>query len=414
MARNFVWYSVGSTIYMGGMWIITYLVMIISGPTSTGILGLAIASTNVFFTVSVWGMRAYQVSDLHGKFSDSTYITSRILTCVVSMLACIIFVFFKGFTFEEGICILLYMVFKISEAFVDVYNGIAQRHWRLDIIGKSNIARAVLTVSSFCLMLYFTKSLALAIIAMIVCSYLFILSYDILQTVKIAQIKNKFDVRSTFPLLVTCAPLIVCAFLYSFNVMFTRLLLKDAYGTDIFGYYSAIASPVLVIHLLASFIYSPLIPLFSKSHTERNTKAFARLLIKTILIISALSVVAIVGCYFFGDWGLSILYSSKPGVLDYSYLLVPTVLTVICTVFIWLLNNVMTAIRQIKFLFFSTIVGSVVCVAISGNCIDVYGVNGINVSLIILQMVQILLLISYLIWYVLKGLAEGKSVESAK
>jgi O-antigen/teichoic acid export membrane protein len=165
--------------------------------------------------------------------------------------------------------------------------------------------------------------------------------------------------------------------------------------------------------LLASFIYAPLIPLFSKSHTEKNTRAFARLLAKTILIILALSVVAVVGCYLFGDWGLSILFSSKKGVLEYAYLLIPTVLTVICTAYIWLLNGVVTAIRQIKFLLFSAIVGSVICVAISKFCIDAYGVNGINISTIIVQMVQIILLLGYLIRYIFKGRA-GHTVNEIK
>jgi len=131
--------------------------------------------------------------------------------------------------------------------------------------------------------------------------------------------------------------------------------------------------------------------------------------VKTILILLVLSGAAIVGCYYLGNWGLTLLYSSKPKVLDYSYLLIPTVITVICTAFLWLLNNVITAIRQIKFLFFSAIAGSILCVAISKLCIDVYGINGINISMIIVQAVQIILLLTYLAWYIVKGLSAGKS-----
>lgn len=227
---------------------------------------------------------------------------------------------------------------------------------------------------------------------MMLCSYAVIFSYDIVQTIKIAKVKIKPVFHGIDKLLIACAPLIVCAFLYSFNVLVPRLIVEDTYGKAIFGCYSSIAAPVLIIQLLASFIYAPLIPLFSKNHTYNNTRAFAGLLTKTILIILGLSGIAVLGSYFFGDWGLSLLYSSKPMVLEYSYLLVPTVFTVICTAFVWLLNNVITAIRQIKFLFFSAIVGSIVCVAISKICIDAFGVNRINVSMIIVQGVQIILM----------------------
>lgn len=409
-----MWYSVGSTIYMAGMWLITVLVMRISGPDANGLFTAAMTASNMFYTISVWGMRAYQVSDLQGKFSDNTYIMSRFLTCAVSLLACTVFVFANNdFTFIDRLCTLLYMVFKLSEAFVDVYNGIVQKHWRMDIIGKSYIARAVLTVASFGVVLKFTDNLLLAISAMIICSYAVIFAYDIVQTVKIAKVKIKLDFHGVDKLLIACAPLIVCAFLYTFNLAVPRLIVKSAYGDAMLGYYGAIAAPVLIIQLLASFIYNPLIPLFSKSHTENNPKAFAGLLSKTILIILALSAAAAIGCYFLGDWGLALIYGSKSLALDYSYLLIPTLFTAVCTAFIWLLNNAITAIRQIKFLFFSAIVGSIVCVAISNICINVYGVNGINVSMIIVQLVQIILLLGYLIRYIIKGLAAGKKKEIA-
>jgi len=398
-----MWYSVGSTIYMAGMWVITILVMIISGPDDSGIFSLAMSSTTVFSTISLWGMRNYQISDLSGKYPDNSYIMSRLFTCIVSIAACGVFVVINGFTSELSWCILLYMIFKISEAIADVYNGIVQKHWRMDIIGKSYIARAVLTVAAFSLTLKFTGSLMLAIVSMIVSSYAVILSYDIVQAVRIAHVRIKFDFHGIDKLLIQCAPLIVCAFLYTFNALLPRLFLKNAYGEAVLGYYAAIAAPALIIQLLASFIYAPLIPLFSKSHTDKDTHAFSRLLVKTLLALLGISAVSVIGGYVLGDWGLSILFSTRKDALDYAYLLVPTIITAIGIAYIWLLNGVITAIRQIKALFFSAIVGSVVCIAISGYLVDTYGANGVNISMIIVQLVQIILMLFFVVRYIRKG-----------
>ena len=409
-----MWYSVGSTIYMAGMWVISFLVVKISGYDANGVFTVVMSTTAMFYTIAAWGMRPYQVSDLQGKFSDNTYIISRFLTCAVSLLACAVYVFAnQDLSFIDRVITLVYMVFKLSEAFVDVYNGIVQKHWRMDIIGKSYIARAVLTVVSFGVVLKLSDSLLLAVSAMIICSFAVIVAYDIVQTVKIAKVKIKLDFHGIDKLLIACAPLIVCAFLYTFNLNYPRLIMKSVYedADPMLGYYGAIAAPVLIIQLLASFIYAPLIPLFSKSHTENNPKAFAGLLSKAILIILALSAAAAIGCYFLGDWGLALLYGPKSLPVENSYLLIPTLFTAVCTAFIWLLNNAITAVRQIKFLFFSAIVGSIVCVAISKICINVYGVNGINVSMIIVQLVQIILLLGYLVWYIIKGLSAGKGKE---
>jgi len=249
IGRNLLWYSIGSTIYMFGMWVITYLVVIISGLADAGLLALAMSTTNVCYTVAIWGMRTYQVSDLEGKFSDNTYIMSRLLTCIIAVAACVVFVFAKNYAFEQRYCIILYMIFKLSEAIVDVFNGIVQKHWRLDIIGRSSIARAILTVTAFSLTLKFTGSLLLAIISMMVGAYAVILFYDIVQTVKIAHIKIKFHFQSIDKLLLQCSPLVICSFFYSFNAFFPRIILEEKFGATILGYYSAIASPVMIIQL---------------------------------------------------------------------------------------------------------------------------------------------------------------------
>lgn len=403
IGKNFIWYSVGSTIYMFGMWIITYLVVIISGASDAGLLALAMSTTNVFFTVSIWGMRTYQVSDIQGRFSDNTYIISRFLTCLVSFAGCAVFILVNNYAVEQKYCIMLYMIFRISEAVVDVFNGIVQKYWRMDIIGKSNITRAILIVTAFSITLKLTGSLLLSIVSMMAGSYIVVLFYDIIQTVKIARIKIRFNFESVNKLLVQCAPLVVCSFLYSFNALIPRYYLSEQLGNTILGYYSAIASPVLIVQLLAGFIFAPLIPLFSKSHMENDTLAFSRLLTKTILVVLTLSLVSIIGGYLFGYWGLSVLYHYKLIILDYSYLLIPTILAVICTALIWLLNGVITAIRQVKFLFFSAAVGSIVCVLISKNCITFYGANGINISMIVVQMVQIILMLSLIIMYIHQG-----------
>jgi len=400
-----MWYSVGSTIYMFGLWAITYLVLIVSGPANSGILSVAMAITNVCYTIAVWGMRSYQVSDIDGRFSDNTYIMSRLITCIVSVAACAVFVFVKDYSYEKRLCFILYMIFKVSEAGADVFNGIVQKHWRMDIIGKSYIARAALTVAAFTLTLKFTGSLPLAILSMMVGSFAVIIFYDVIQTVKISHVQIKWDFQSTHKLLIQCAPLVICSFLYTFNALIPRLLLEEKFGDTIQGFYAAIASPVLIVQLLASYIYSPLIPLFSKSHADHNTSAFSRLLIKILLLILALSVVSIFVCYLFGDWGLSIIFVSqkKSGLFGYFNILIPTMLTAIGTSLIWLLNGVITAIRQIKSLFFIAFAGSIVCVVITKYFVYKYGANGINISMIIVQAVQIVLMMSLVIRYIQKG-----------
>lgn len=398
-----LWYTVGSTAYMFASWVITYLVVILSGAAASGVLSIAMSATNVYYTISIWGMRTYQVSDLKGKFSDNSYIMSRLLTCTVSVAACMVLVLADNDNPYQKYCTILYMVFRISEAVADVFNGIVQKHWRMDIIGKSSIARAVWNIAAFSVVMKFTNNILLAITAMMIGCYAVIIFYDIVRTVKIGSVKIKFDFTGITGLLIQCAPLVVCGFLYSLNAYIPRYYLKKELGEAVLGCYAAIASPVLIIQLLASYIFAPLIPLFSKSHTDHDAHAFSRLLIKAILVVLALSGVSVAAAYFLGNWGLGVLFGSKKDVLAYAYLLIPTVLTTICIAFIWLLNGVLTAIRQMKLLFISAVIGSVVCIVISKYCIVSFGANGVNISMIIVQLVQIVLMLVFIGGYIFKG-----------
>ena len=177
--KSLLYNSIGTFTYLFCQWIITFLVVWIAGYETAGILSLAMSISNTYCVIATFNMRNYQSSDLKNNFSEKTYIYSRILTCFIALLFTLIYSISKSFSLYQILCIMFYMIFKLSEALVDVIHGSLQKKWKFDIIGKSYFYRGIISVLSFSVILYLTKNILLSIISMSLLTYIFIYFYDI-------------------------------------------------------------------------------------------------------------------------------------------------------------------------------------------------------------------------------------------
>ena len=114
MRRNFLWNTFGNILYMGCQFLCGILVVRLAGEVNSGNYNIALAVTNIFVSVASYGMYSFQVSDVENKYSQSTYIASRMTTCVLATVLCMGYTLL-GATLGENpysklqcACILLY------------------------------------------------------------------------------------------------------------------------------------------------------------------------------------------------------------------------------------------------------------------------------------------------------------------
>lgn len=148
MKASILWNSWGSIFYLGCQWLLTVLVVRLAGVEESGILSLAMSVSNIWYSLAVYGMRNYQVSDVTDKYKNGTYIFSRWITGFLSLAGCVIYTAVISYSLEQKLCILIYFLYKLTEAYFDIYAGIYQKEWRMDFIGKSMTARGVLTLEA--------------------------------------------------------------------------------------------------------------------------------------------------------------------------------------------------------------------------------------------------------------------------
>lgn len=382
MKRSFLWNTIGSTAYFAAQWLVTFFVLRLAGLEVSGLLSTALNFTNVFISVSTFGMRYYQVSDTSHSFSDKAYIQSRFLTCGAGAALCLGAGLMVGYSAPQLLCIALWLIYRMSEPFSDVYNGICQQNQRLDYVGKSYLARSVFTIVPFMAILGVTKNIFVTLTVMSLLVWLVVIFYDIK---KAKQFICQAGSAALMPLLLACAPLAVYKLLESASASVPKFFLERQLGIDVLGIYSPATAPVLLLQTAASFLLVPLVTVFTSHIDSKNKKAFTSLFLKVCALIFCLLPVGILICVFLGKWGLSII---SPRLAEYSYLLIPMVFSAVLMSYTLLFSMLLTILRRLKALIIANLAGLITAAATSIPLINAYDMNGATYALIAALLVQ--------------------------
>ena len=175
---NIFYNSFGTMFYYGCQWLTTLLVVRLADYADAGVYSIAMTFTAAFAILALYNTRQYQVADVNGEYSDWTYIRSRYLSIAIAFLLCFAGLCFNNYTPYQWGAILLYMLYKCVEAWIDVYHGVDQKNGRMDYICYSYIARGIMMLGGFCLVLAVTKNLVAAIGSITFMSFLAALCYD--------------------------------------------------------------------------------------------------------------------------------------------------------------------------------------------------------------------------------------------
>lgn len=396
---NFMWNSAGSFVYLFCQWLLSVIVLRLSNDfNNSGNLALAMSVTNIFYSVAVFNIRPYLVSDKNGEYKSGDYVFLRILTCTTALLLCMGYSLFFNYTLEQYICIFVYMVFKVVEATFDLLSAFGQRQSRMDIAGKSMLIRGFLTLGSFALFLKLSDSVSIAIISMVVVSLIFMLIYDYPQVRKLDHLKPTLSFKVASVMLKKLYPLAVSQFLLSFALVYPRQVLEAIDGTQALGIYATVATPTVIVQVAASYIFNPLLTLFANQLHEKRIKDFSNTVIKTSLIIAVLSAVVTVAAMFVGSWGLTLLYGQK--IAAYTDLLIPVLIATCLNAFVAFSNNIIIICRKLKSLLVVNVIGVIVVLLASKPIVSEFGMYGVSYVLIIMLIVVNVLSYAIIVFFI--------------
>lgn len=385
--ESILWNSAGSMLYLCTQWLITVLVVRIAGVSAAGDFTLAMSVNNIFYSIAMQGIRNYQISDVKGKYKDGTYICSRIMACALTFFICTLYCGVIGYNAEQKICIVVYCLFKMTEALYDVYAGIFQKYWRMDYIGKSWMLKAVLTFTGFIVTLFVTSSLIFAILSMGVLSLACVVFYDIPRSKRITDTSMIWKDWNNLLLMKECLPLLIYTILSTTIPTIPRLFLEREMGSYALGIYGSVSTPTLIVQMGASYIFSPFMTLFAEHYNDKKEAEFKANLKKCFAAIAILGTVSLIGGKLLGKWGLTLLYGEK--VAAYDSLLLPLIICTILTALVWMLCGLLTVTRDLKGLLVCNIYALFISLFVSRNFIQMFDIQGASIALGISLAVQI-------------------------
>lgn len=289
-----------------------------NGLRDAGIFSIAFAVASLMLYVGQYGLRRFQSSDIHEKYTFAEYNGMRYITCAAMILAslayCIYGLYFKGYGAEKFTIVFLVCILKVFQAYSDVMHGHMQQKGRLDVATKASSARYIMEVVSFIVMLVLTRSLLASCIVCIIVSFVVMM----LGTVNAATnycdtLKPSISMGKFRMLAIEGFPLFLALFLNMYITNAPKYAIDACLTDEMQAYYNLIFMPAFVIQMIAHFIFNPIITTYAKlwlGKTMQDIRELARLIKKQFIIILGLTAFAILVAATIGIPVLSIIFGT--------------------------------------------------------------------------------------------------------
>lgn len=344
-------------------------------------MAFAMATGNVFTALATYNMRTYQVSDVDDEYSPQNYIGFRIATILGSLVVFAVYSLLVSPGVETLLCMLIYLLFKADESFVNVLYGIDQKASRMDYIGVSQGVRGVLSIGAFAGVLAVSESLEAALAAMFASCVAVTLVYDVPFSGKLQKISPRLDKVTFVRMLKKCAPIVSALVVYGLVATVARQYYGIAYGEEALGIYAAVATPCVIVQVLANYLYSPFLLPLAESWKRDDVKVFIRKLGRLLVALVAVSVLCIAGAALFGPWFLETVYGHS--IEDYSWMITPAITAAALMALSYFFTDLLTLVRRFAFALAVNVAAMVACAVSIAAFTQIWGMNGVNLTLIL-------------------------------
>ena len=389
--RDFIWNLIGTSINSFNSLFFMIVINHINLKSEAGVFTYAYSLICLFFILATFYNRVYQISK-SDKFSSKDFILYRVLSSILTVIIVFLFSIINGYNLFKLSVIMLICLFRMIEAISDAVYGVLQYKGYLYKSGILLSLKGIIGLIGFTLVDYFTKSITLALVSLIILNLAFFYFYDY-KNVK-EYLNGKVSFNNILLILKETLPI----FIYSFLAMYVANICKymlDYFDTEeaqnIFG---IIFMPSTVIGLCSAYIVVPIITSLNDLLKKKKYKEFNKLVSKMMIILVGVGVVAIIGAYILGIPVLNILYGMD--LSDYKNLLL---LVLVGATFYTLANVysqvlVLLNVHKMQTLIYvvMSIVSTIICYFLISN----YKLSGSVYSYVIFMFI---LLILYLILY---------------
>lgn len=394
--EKYFWNMMGSFSNALSSMVLAIIVNRLTGAELGGIFAFAFSNAQLMMTIGAFEVRPLQSTDVDEKYSFTQYFSLRLITCTLMILIDLAYIWFSGYTGVKAYTVFLVCIYKMVEGFTDVFSGMFQQHDRIDLVGKSLTLRIFVCTAGFFLVLYATKNLVWASLALGLISAALIFIYDLRLWKYFDNVKIGVEFRQLLPLVWECLPLFISSFIMMYINNAPKYAINQMYPDEIQNIYNILFMPAFVINLFSLFVFRPMLVNLTKEWNERYLKPFVKTVKYILLLIIILTILAMGAAYLLGIPILQIIYGVD--ISGYRTELVLIMVTGGISALSTFMYYVITVMRIQKYLLVGYLSAFVIALFLPGILVKKYIIAGAvyscAASLIVLTMVFLLIIIS--------------------
>ncbi|HJQ85000.1 MAG TPA: oligosaccharide flippase family protein [Candidatus Binatia bacterium] len=373
LATNFVWLVASNVAYAACQWGAVVALAKFAPPAALGYFGLALAVTNPIVLTTGLSLKAYQSTDVLGRYRFSDYVNLRLATNLVSG-ALIAAVAVIGLVSGPAAAVLIPVaVAKLSDATSETCYGLAQKHDRMRFVAISKTARGALGLAALAAVVILGGSVSEGAWALAAAWTIYLLLIDLRMAASLEPILGRPQLAVLWRLVRETAPLGGVCGVIALTQSVPRFLLQLTQGAAAVGYYTALAALGTVLSHLAGAAGNAAAPRLGWAVASDTARY--RGLVRSLLGISAVaSLVLVLLALVGGDEFLRLAYTEDYGAYWSTFLLIALAagFGIVNTVVYFAL----VAVRRLTALLAIQSVGLVVTAVAGAVLIPTWGLDG--------------------------------------
>ena len=389
--KDYIWNSIGSFLQSAISPILLIVITRLNGVGDSGLFSFAMSLSVVFWAISLWGGRTYQVSDVKKEFSSGDYIVVRFISSLIVAVFSISFCILSGYDLIKTELIMVLVSFKILESIADSMYGVLQIHNKLYITGISLTMKSVFGFMLFTLVDILTKNIIYGALSIFIVNIAVVIFYDIPWMKHVESVGlTKKNIMQAGKIMKKTAEVFVVVFLTMFSLNIPRYFL-DKYHYDQIGYFGIMAMPITLLTLFISFVLQPNVVNLSELLKKKRIKEFTKIVSKIDFITFALGILFIVSSYLIGVWALNTVFGID--INNFRIDLTIMVIGAVANAFVSIYVNLLIILRRFKGQFYTLLVTNILAVILSVYLIDRLAMLGSVLVFMIISFLQATILL---------------------
>lgn len=393
--KDYLWNSLGSLLQSAISPVLLIVITRLNGIDDSGLFSFALSLSVVFWAVSLWGGRTYQVSDVKREFSSGGYVAVRFIASLIVAISAVVFCVLNGYSTTKTGLIMILVTFKILESIADSLYGVLQIHHKLYVAGMSLTMKAMLGFTAFMAVDIVTKNVIYGTLAILLVNVLIIFLYDILwvrrvETIAVNKKLLKEYTGQAIAIMKHTSAVFVVMFLTMFSLNIPRYFLDKSHPDQI-GYFGIMAMPITLLGLFISFIIQPNVVNLSELLVKGKLKEFARIVSKINHITFGIGVLSVVLSYLVGVWVLNTIFGIN--INNFQLDLTIMVIGAAANAFVSIYVNLLIIMRRFKGQFYTLLLTDILAVVVSICLIERLAMLGSVLVFMMISLLQVTLLL---------------------